>query len=153
MRFAYIAEVPRLVLYVRDLLLALRIADNKSVFIAVFAEPLEVALVLEIVAFGLAEIKGVACFMLAETRLCNTGRILRTLVCKVSLIEFLLEIVSSVASEYDKRIVVILVVEVGYHFSHRLIDGTEDSVAVIHNVEIPACFVVHFHDADEVLVA
>ena len=72
MWYAYIAEMPRLVLKACYLFLAGGITHDKSVFIAISVYPFKIACALIIVVFGLTEIEGKSCFMLAEACLCNS---------------------------------------------------------------------------------
>ena len=93
---AYIAEMPRLVLYLGYLFLSLSVADDKAVFIAVCVEPRIIACTVVIVVVSLCEIESKSRFMLAEARLCHLCGLSVLGLGNIVVIELLLELLGTV---------------------------------------------------------
>ena len=71
-RDAYIAEVPRFILYLRDILLILGITQDEAVLAAVLGEPLKIARSLIVIVRYSRKIERIAGLMLTVAGLCNS---------------------------------------------------------------------------------
>ena len=133
MGLADIAVVPRFVLDIRDILLAVGVAQNDAVLSAMLVDPaIDTGAVVLCISVEI-EIDAQTGLVLTETGLCHTLGIVQTRGSQVFIIELLLQFLRTIAGNHNDIVIAGCRIEIVEHIDQRICKGLlHQQIGVTH---------------------